>query len=776
MDLRPTTFAFACLLLGSAMLLPGQGKKPTGAQAKPAAKAPAKPTYAQHFQPVLKGVCSGCHGGAKPAGGVSFAGLMTEAKAVQSKALLQKVARNVASGAMPPGGMPAKRKRLFLEWIDMALAGECEIKDAGRVTIRRLNRAEYNNTIRDLLLVDFTPADDFPSDDVGYGFDNIGDVLSVSPLLMEKYLRAAEQIAARAIVVPGSSVKRYDGQNLKPTGGANPSGADDWILFTNGELHVEHDFSRDGSYRIKVRAFGHQAGDAPVQMSIGLGGKLLQLLDVRAEINQPADYEIPVNVKRGRQTIAVGFTNDFFQPNLPEGRRDRNLIVMHVEVLGPMQGASILPASHLRIIPATPPKDRRFETARQYLARFATRAYRRPAKPNEIDRLMLIFKAVDAQGETFERAMQVCVQAVLVSPHFLFRVEQDAPGAKGNQPLSDYELASRLSYFLWSSCPDDLLLDLARQGKLRQPATLKAQVARMLKDKRAPEALCDNFAAQWLQLRKLEIVHPDPKEFAGFNDRLKKDMLAETEAFFKHIVTADRPILDFLDARYSFLNESLARHYGIGGVTGTQHRKVSLEGSPRAGLLTQGAILTVTSNPTRTSPVKRGKWVLEQILGTPPPPPPPDVGDLREDKEALTAASLRKRMEQHRKDPVCASCHQRMDPIGFGLENFDGVGAWRETDGPHKIDPSGELPGGARFRGPMELIGILKGRKGEFTRSLSEKLLIYATGRGLEPADDCHVDTIAQHVEKNGYRFSELVSAVVMSEPFRFRSRASSGK
>ncbi len=334
--------------------------------------------------------------------------------------------------------------------------------------------------------------------------------------------------------------------------------------------------------------------------------------------------------------------------------------------------------------------------------------------------------------------------------------------------VNDYELASRLSYFLWSSMPDEELFALAAQGKLHDPKVLTAQARRMLKDPKA-QALAENFAGQWLQLRNLANVAPDPARFPDFNDKLRAAMRTETELFFKAVMNEDRSVLDFIDARYTYLNEPLARHYGIPGVKGEQFRRVTLTDSRRGGLITQASILTVTSNPTRTSPVKRGKWVLEQLFGTPPPPPPPGVTQLADDKKGPLVGTLRQRMEQHRKDPMCASCHARMDPIGFGLENFDAVGRWRTKDGGLPVDASGTLPGGQSFNGPAQLKAILKSKKGLFVRCLSGKMLTYALGRGLEPADTCVVDTIAKTVEKNNYRFSALITAIVQSAPFRQR-------
>ena len=367
------------------------------------------------------------------------------------------------------------------------------------------------------------------------------------------------------------------------------------------------------------------------------------------------------------------------------------------------------------------------------------------------------------QGDSAEIGMKLALQAVLVSPHFLFRVEL---AADKEELINSWQLASRLSYFLWSSMPDDALFRLAREGKLREPGVIEGQVKRMLKDPKA-RALADNFASQWLNIRGLAGFSPDPKRFPGYNASLREAMMRETETFFLHIVREDRSILEFLDSDYTFVNEQLARHYGLKDIKGANFRKVSLVGTPRGGLLSQASVLAVTSNPTRTSPVKRGKWILDNILGTPPPPPPPDVEELKENNELK--GTLRQQMEQHRKNPTCASCHQRMDPLGFGFENFDAIGGWRDKEGPHAIDPSGILPDGSSFKGPAELRKVLLKKKGLFARCLTEKLLTFSLGRGAERSDRCFIDEIAKNVEKGDYRFTTLIIDIVKSDPFQKR-------
>lgn len=755
-----------------------------GAAAQPA-QATAKPAdpFARDLLPLMQKYCAGCHGAQNPPSGLPLLKYRDTAAVVEAAQIWERVAQNVASGLMPPRGLPqptpAERNRI-VHWIEETLStAECKIEDPGRVTMRRLNREEYNNTIRDLVGLDLRPADSFPSDDVGYGFDNIGDVLSISPLLMEKYLAAAETIARAAIVTPEESSPRtrWEGEALAKAGGeAHERGR---ILKTVGELSVEHTFPKQGDYILRVRAFGQQAGPEPAKMAFRLDGRNLRVVDVKAIQVRPEVYEVRLTLPAGRRRFSVAFLNDYFQeePDPSQRRRrppaDRNLIVEALEVQGPIGLHGPLPEAHRRIMlgdrsPATAAERR--ARARQILAAFARRAYRRPVTEAEVERLTRIVGMAEKQGESFERGIQLAVQAALVSPHFLFRVETNPGGkdSRGNEWLGQYEIASRLSYFLWSSMPDETLFQLAAQGKLQDPEVLAAQVKRMLGDPKA-RALADNFAMQWLTLGKLAEVAPDPERFPTFNDALRRAMREETRLFFQEIVQKDRSILEFLDGRFTYLNETLARHYEIPGVTGDQFRRVVLTDDRRRGLLTQASVLTVTSNPTRTSPVKRGKWVLEQLLGTPPPPPPPDVPELEDDKKGQLVGTLRQRMEQHRENPMCASCHDRMDPIGFGLENFDAVGRWRTRDGGEPIDASGELPGGRRFNGPAELIALLKTQQTQFTRNLVEKLATYALGRGLEPSDRCNVSEIADRVAKRGYRFSALVTEIVLSEPFRKR-------
>jgi hypothetical protein len=510
------------------------------------------------------------------------------------------------------------------------------------VTVRRLNRVEYNNTIRDLMRVDFKPAKDFPADDSGYGFDNIGDVLTMSPLLMEKYFSAAEKIAAKAVAVP------------------------------------------DADGRISATPF------------------------------QKFYFRYPV-----------------------------------------------------------PPKLRR-NSAEEFVRTFLKHAYRRPVRPEEVRRMMLLAKQAVEDGGSFEHGIRMAVAATLVSPYFLFRWELDgAPkNPKAIRSLNEHELASRLSYFIWNSMPDDALLELAQRGQLRK--NLSAQIRRMLRDAKA-QSLVTSFAGQWLQLRDLETIQPDKRLFGTFNNVIRDDMRRETEMLFAHVMRNNRSVVDFLDADYTFVNERLANWYGLKSLRGDEFQRVSLVGMPRGGVLTHASILTITSDPNRTSPVKRGKYVLENILGTPPPPAPDNVPDLGSSSELK--GTLRQQMVRHRENPVCASCHQKMDPIGFAFENFDAIGRWRTLDNGAPINAASQLDSGEKFGDVSGFLKILAVRKRElFVQCLTEKMLTFAIGRGLEFYDKRAVDGIIKQMERDGFKFETLVIGVAKSLPFDMKRGEEGGE
>ncbi|HIL24290.1 MAG TPA: DUF1592 domain-containing protein [Verrucomicrobia bacterium] len=608
----------------------------------------AKMSFEKDILPILQENCFSCHGDGEAKGDLSLDGFKTANDVHRGYKIWEKIRKLVLANEMPPQKKKkrpdAKQRALLTDWTRQTLDTfyRTAPPDPGRVTVRRLNRAEYNNTIRDLMRVDFKPARDFPADDSGYGFDNIGDVLTMSPLLMEKYFAAAERIAAKAVAVPNA----------------------------------------DG------------------------------------------------------RIVATPFQNFYFR------------------------------------YPA-PPKLRR-NAAEGFVRTFLARAYRRPVRAEEVRRLMLLAKQVVDDGASFEHGIRMAVVATLVSPHFLFRWEFDgAPkNPKAIRSLNEHELASRISFYIWNSIPDDALMELARRGQLRK--NLPAQIRRMLRDAKA-QSLVANFTGQWLQLRNLEMHQPDKRLFSAFNNELRADMRRETEMLFAHVMRENRSVVDLLDANYTFVNDRLANWYGLKKVKGGQFRIVSLKGTPRGGVLTHASVLTLTSDPNRTSPVKRGKYVLENILGTPPPPAPDNVPELESDAELK--GTLRQQMVKHRENPVCASCHQKMDPIGFAFENFDAVGRWRTLDNGEPINAASQLDSGEKFRDATGLRKILAVRKRDlFVRCLTEKMLTFALGRGLEFYDKRAVDGIVKQMERDGFKFETLVMGIVKSLPFDMKRGEEGGK
>jgi len=716
----------------------------------PAGTRAADPSYKTDILPFLKAHCFACHGDGKKKAGLSFDKYADDAGVLADRKTWDTVRQMLTAREMPPPDRP-KPKPADIDAVANAIQSLFDRHDAtappnpGRVTIRRLNRTEYNNTIRDLVGVDFKPADDFPADDVGYGFDNIGDVLSVSPLLLEKYLAAAEQILDRAIVIadPPTPAKRvYDSIRTNSTTTATEIGKT--VSFDAGTYKVRWTLAGNG-IKATLRVMGRDIKEV--------------------EVNGLATVEASVPVKPGTGRVGVVTSN-------ADGKRTLHLQRLDVE--GPFDAPPIAyPEAHTRLMAHTPGLTPR-EAAREIVGRFATKAFRRPVKPEEVERCLALYDAVEKKGHRFELRVRAALYRVLVSPHFLFRVELDPSGAKPRAayPVSEYELASRLSYFLWNSMPDDELFSLAAKGRLRE--NLPTQVRRMVKDPKSASFL-HGFAEQWLTLRKLDLASPDPTLFPEFTPALRQAMVRESLLFFETLVREDRSVSDLLDADFTFVNGPLARHYGIAGVTGDDFVRVKLPPT-RAGLMTQASLLTLTSNATRTSPVKRGKFVLEQLLNTPPPPPPPelDISELEDQKELK--GTLRQQMEQHRANAVCASCHQRMDPIGFAFEHFGPTGRWRDRDAGAAIDASGVLPDDRTFDGPAGLVKLMKADKDAFVRCVAEKMLTYALGRGLEPYDRRAVNRIVAAMKTENDKFSVLLTEIVLSDPFQSRTTPGEAK
>ena len=723
--------------------------------------------YQDRVIPLLRTYCWDCHGADEE---VTLNGDASAVEVRANRDVWVRALAQIRNGSMPPPDGPSLDASLRVEFQkllkDVATSVDCvNDPNAGKVAMRRLNRNEYRNTVRDLTGVDYAPAEGFPGDDVGYGFDNIGDVLSLPPLLMEKYLKAAIQITGEAIYTPPAplvyEIQKQGGQLDGASRFARGSIA---AIYSRGTVSLTADLPFSGRFKLTLRARGDQAGDQPVRVEV-VSGKERQVVDVPS--SQPREYSIWLRLARGSRKIEMTFINDYYVA----GKADRNLHLMSVKLEGQQDPvvsniAPDLPASHRRIIFANPSEKLTADQATTaVVSRFASRAFRRPATNSEVERLVKLASQVREDGGSFEAAIQVAMQAILISPHFLFKVEQSTPEDRvDSSPISPYELATRISYFLWSSMPDDELLLMAHQDHLKDERRLLEKIGRMIQDPRSNQFV-EHFAGQWLQLRNLDSAEPDKSIFTEYSGEVRDLMRRETMTFFAGVMRANLPVTTLVTADFSYLNETLARYYGIEGVRGEQFRKVSLKGIQRGGLLTHGSVLTVTSNPTRTSPVKRGKWILDNLLNAPPPPAPPDVPDL--EKEQLHG-TLRERMEQHRQNPACAACHQMMDPLGFALENYDAVGRWRDHEGGEPVDASGVLPDGTQFRGVWELRDLLaEGRKEDFMRCITEKMLIYAVGRGTEYYDQCAIDEIVEKVGQRDNQFAFLIAEIILSDPFQ---------
>jgi hypothetical protein len=769
----------------AAALLPGAaGAQPSGAEAQvqstvsASAQAPASADFKKDILPLMEKYCWDCHGDGADKGEVNFDKYKDAAAVLADRKIWAGVAFHVSQWTMPPAkrsDQPTVHEREVLtKYIDQLLNPvDPNRPDPGRVTIRRLNRVEYNNTVRDILGVDLRPADDFPEDDTGYGFDNIGDVLALPPILMERYLTAADRVLAAALPpgAPPSEVFEVEDEGL--TGQGFPDRERGRLMAFNGTCGSEFLAPASGEYRMSAKVWATQAGGEPARLALVSGDHTGSPVDVTAtDFKNPQTVEAVVRFEKGSRKIGVTFLNDFWDDAQPDpDKRDRNLYVLSLQVEGPVKADPLPPTpGEERLLAPAAGVGETPEAAEKILTTFAWRCFRRPARPEELERLMRIYKAVRAQDETHRDALRLAMKAVMVSPYFLYRIQNqpDPNNPDAVIEIDEFALASRLSYWLWSSTPDDELLKLAEAGQLR--ANLTAQVRRLLKDPKS-RALPVNFGGQWLELRTLNVVAPDKDRFPQFSAELREDMRRETEELFQCIVQENRSVLDFLAADFTFLNDRLAKYYGIGGVDGGEFRRVSLPPeSRRKGVLTHASVLTITSDPTRTSPVKRGKWVLENMLGIIPPPPPPNVPALEEDAHAELTGSVRQRLEAHRSKPGCASCHALMDPIGFGLENFNAIGQWRDKDGNFPVDSSGILTTGQKFNNAGELAQVLlTDRRDTFLHALVNKMLTYALGRGTEPTDRPAVEAIIQRMAKENDSFESLVLGIAESVPFQKR-------
>jgi mono/diheme cytochrome c family protein len=743
-------------------------------------------TPASSPRALLDQYCAGCHNEKVKTAGVSVQGL-DPANVSLAAGTWEKILRKVSAGQMPPAGLPrpqAAAALVFTKWLEQDLDKSAAAHpNPGMPTIHRLNRAEYSNAIRDLLALDIKPGSKLPADDTGYGFDNIGDVLSLSPLLIERYMSVGRMVSRLAVgdINRKPEVNEFEAPRLGRGARIERLG-NDLPFDSAGGLSIQYPFPVDAVYVFKIKMPG--VGTA-----------------------EPKVFEERIPVKAGTRTVAVTFLADNAAPEVVAGFGFQNAAAQGTS--GRMGGPALTAKMDLRLdgarlklfdVPSprftniavagpyeisgpgdSPSRQKIFvcrpsaakdeeSCAHKILSTLARRAYRRPVTDADLKPLLAFYQTGRREG-SFDGGIEMALRAMLVSPNFLFRVERDPQGAAPGSVyrINDYELASRLSFFLWSSIPDDQLLQLADQGKLKDPGVLSAQVSRMLEDRRS-SSFVSNFAGQWLFLRTLSQVKPDQDAFPKFDGTLRHAFERETEMFFEAVLRENRPVTDLLSADFTYLNQRLAEHYGIPNVYGSQFRRVALTDVNRGGLLAQGSILTVTSYPNRTSVVQRGKWVLENLLGTPPPPPPPDVPALEAHAKDGALLTMRQQMEQHRANSTCASCHSRMDPIGFALENYDGVGAFRTKDSGNAIDASGKMPDGHVFQGPSGLKDLLLTTyRKEFISTFTEKLMTYALGRGIEYYDQPALRAIIRDAATQNTSIPAIIDAIIKSPQFQTR-------
>jgi hypothetical protein len=752
-------------------------------------------------QTVVNTYCVGCHNEKLKSGGFSWSSL-DPAHPDKNIDEAEKVIRKVRAGLMPPPGAPRPASAVM-----KAFAGQMEFAldqsaathpNPGRPALHRLNRTEYANVVRDLLGVDTDVTTLLPTDDMSHGFDNMADVLTISPALMQGYIRAAGKISREAVgdasalpLTSTYSIPRTTAQTRHVPG--TPFG-------TRGGMSIMHNFPADGQYSFKIglyyaatgALFGMNQGKGQ-QIEISVNGERVALLDINPNMKLATDgIKTPaIYVRAGPQRISATFPIAADGPLEDEYRMvEQSLVDVSVgtvpgmttlphlhelSITGPVaaSGVSQTP-SRRRIFTCRPLDNDEVHCAKQILGRLARQAYRRPVTDSDVEGLLGFYQRGRNKGD-FEAGIRTGIQAILASPEFVLRFERTPAGvAPGqNYRISDMEMASRLAFFLWSSSPDEELLRSAEQDKLRDPAVLENQVRRMLKDSRA-QAMTANFASEWLRLQNLKGISPDLFEYPDFDQTLAVSMRRETELLFENMMRQDHSVTELLTANYTFVNERLAKHYGIPNIMGSRFRRVELNDPNRFGLLGQASILTLTSTAIRTSPVQRGKYVMEVLLGTPPPPPPPNIPALPENAQSRTAhsaklKSVRERMEEHRANPVCAACHKMMDPIGFALENYNVVGVWRNNDSGFQIDPKGQMFDGTKLDGPASLRQALMGHSDVVLSTFTENLLAYGMGRVLDPHDMTAVRTILRDAGRNENRFSSFVLGVVKSQPFQMR-------
>jgi Protein of unknown function (DUF1592)/Protein of unknown function (DUF1588)/Protein of unknown function (DUF1587)/Protein of unknown function (DUF1585)/Protein of unknown function (DUF1595)/Cytochrome C oxidase, cbb3-type, subunit III len=785
---RPRALTSISIVLAGAVFFP--------AATLPAQNSPSAAATAHRG--TLNTYCTRCHSGPTPSAGLHLDALDT-ANFETNGDTWEKLARKLRHREMPPAGNPRPDTATYdalVKYIETGRDRLAEVKpNPGRPTIHRLNRTEYGNAVRDLLALEIDVAELLPADDIGYGFDNIGDVLQVSPVLLERYLSAARKISRTAVGDPTMPVSYQTYTiphgliQLDRVSEAAPAGS-------RGGTIVRHLFPVDGEYEISIalqrsRDDEYLGLERERKLDLRLDDQRLKLFTIAASKKKvvlgggtppDAQLKLRVPVKAGTRELAATFLKDtLIKEGIIERVRDDTVTtyfegVGSITVAGPfnVQGPGDT-VTRGRIFVCHPSGAAEEQAcARKILSNLAHRAYRRPVSADDMTQLLALYKGGAQNG--FESGVRLALQKILVSPEFLFRAEVDPPGAASGTvyKISDVELASRLSFFLWSSIPDDQLLAVAESGRLSDPSVLQGQVKRMLADPRS-QALVKNFSGQWLFLRNVARISPDTTTFTNFDENLRQALAKETELLIDSQVREDHSVADLLSTDYTFLNQRLAEHYGVKGIYGNEFRRVKIEDPNRYGLLGQASILAVTSYPNRTAPTIRGKWVLEQLLGTPPPPPPPNVPSLKDDATAQKL-TMRQRMEQHRANPTCAACHRLMDPLGFALENYDGLGSWRASTAPGAgpIDSSGTLPDGTAFIGPAGLREVLMKKQDMFVENFTERLLTYALGRGVEEYDHAALRKITREAAADNQKWSSIILGIVNSTPFQMR-RASDG-
>jgi mono/diheme cytochrome c family protein len=745
---------------------------------------------------VVTRYCVTCHNQRLKTGGLAL-DTLNMAGVPEDAEVWEKVIRKLRTNAMPPAGMPRPDTATYAaltKWLESEIDRHSVTspKPGRTESIHRLNRAEYRNAIRDLLALEVDVDSMLPADDMSYGFDNIAGVLKMTPSLLDRYMAVGRHISRLAI---GSPAVQPTAETFRLRADLSQDVSFDSLpIGTRGGTAIRYHFPLDAEYAIEIEPLS--GGSDSHQLEVTIDGERVRVFTVggrgrgmapaaAAQDLYPAPDEglvVRVPVKAGPHLVGVTFVKKtsalvesirepFDSPHAEGGTRSQPSVAS-VTISGPFAPTGVSETPSRQRIFVCRPAGRQAEErcARQILSQLARLAYRRPATDAQLQELVEFYNNGRVNA-AFEGGIELALRRLLMSPEFLYRIETDpAPAARGAAyRLGDYELASRLSFFLWSSIPDDELLQAAGQGTLRNPDVLARQVRRMVADWRS-EALAKNFAAQWLYLRTIEGALPDVYLFPNFGENLRQDFRRETELFFDSVLRENRSILDLLTADYTFINERLARHYSIPNVYGSHFRRVQIPDENRRGLLGHGSILTVTSLADRTTVVGRGKWILENILGAPPPAPPPDVPPLAENKSGVKVLTLRERMEQHRANPVCASCHARMDPLGFALENFDATGQWRTRDGGTPIDASAVLPDGTKLEGPAGLRNMLIGQREQIATATTDKLLTYALGRGVSYYDAPAVRQIVREAARDGYRFQSLILGVVNSVPFQMRT------